>query len=98
MKQGDDYLTPPFSAFSFQLSSYSRLLRNDFAVLPDVDGSSVSPRRLASCFSGATQRAADGYRKRFRIFRSIASLHRLRSNSRGLTPELSYTVHSSAKR
>ena len=76
----------------------SRLLRNDLAVLPDVNGGPVGARGLAGRFRGAAQGTADGLCEVLGCSFSVDSFHGPRSSIRGLTPELSYTVQASAKR
>ena len=79
-------------------AAHLRLLRNDFAVLPDIDWSSVGAGGLTGGFRGAAQGTADGLCEVLGCSFSVDSFHGPRSSNRGLTPELSYTVQASAKR
>ena len=75
----------------------SRFLRNDLAILPNVNRRSVHARGFACDLCGAAQGAPDRCRELFAVSRIRLALHCERSSKRGLLPELSYTLHVSAK-
>ena len=75
----------------------SWFFRDHFAVFPDINGRAVHAGGLASDLGGASQSAADGGGKLFAGLKFGFSFHGDLSNNFGVLPELSYTVHSSAK-
>lgn len=62
----------------------SRLLRDDFAVLPNVYRRPVHARGLARDLCSAAQRASDGCREFFAVSRTGLTLHGERSSNRGV--------------
>ena len=75
----------------------SRLLRDDLPILQNVDGSPVGSCYNACAFGRPPQRSADRFGEFIRIRLRFGTLHGPFSNSRGLSPELSYTDHTSAR-
>ena len=75
-----------------------RLQRDDLAVFPDINRRAVHAGGLARDLRGAPERAADGGGKLLGGFIALdAFFHRPSSTFLGRVPELSYTVHVSAK-
>jgi hypothetical protein len=79
------------------LTLVSGFFGNDFAVFPDVNGRAVHAGGLAGDFSGSAQGSADRIREFLASSRSRGPFHGDLSNNFGAVPELSYTLHASAK-
>jgi hypothetical protein len=90
-------------AFFAQLSDHrtrqypSRLLRDYLSILPYVNRRAVHAGGFAGNFRRAPQRPSDGCRKLFSVFSYFDSFHGPLSNNWDVPPELSYTLHVSAR-
>ena len=77
---------------------HSRFFSNDFAVLPNIDRRPVHACGLAGDLCGAAQGAPNGRGELLGFLLHFSFFHGPCSNNIGLRPELSYTLHLSAKR
>jgi hypothetical protein len=86
-----------FSHSNASQATWLRLFSNDLAVLRNIDRRAVHACGLAGALGRASEGAAN---RRGEFFASLwfgFSFHGDLSNNFGVLPELSYTVHSSAK-
>jgi hypothetical protein len=78
--------------------SHSRFFSDDFAVLPNIDRRPVHACNLARDLGGAAQGAPNGGGELPGFLLHLSFRHGPCSNNTGFLPELSYTLHLSAKR